>query len=206
MPDIKLTKSSLRSERVRLTQLERYLPTLQLKKAMLQLEVNEVQNEIAGLESSLDERRLHVSTSAMLLGEKIGINMEGAAEIKEIKKNYENVAGVDIPIYEGVQFAPFEYSLLDTPAWLDAYVLDLRKLAESKAKVKIAEEKKRVLEHELRQVTIRVNLFEKNLIPKAMQNIKKIKVFLGDQELAAVSQAKVAKTKIEMKKKAKDEN
>ena len=46
-------------------------------------------------------------------------------------------------------------------------------------------------------MSIRVNLFEKILIPRALRNIKKIKVFLGDQQLAAVSQAKVAKAKIE---------
>ncbi|HEY5259666.1 MAG TPA: V-type ATP synthase subunit D, partial [Rhabdochlamydiaceae bacterium] len=49
---------------------------------------------------------------------------------------------------------------------------------------------------ELRDVSIRVNLFEKILIPRAQGNIRKIKIFLGDQQLAAVCQAKVAKQKI----------
>jgi V/A-type H+-transporting ATPase subunit D len=35
------------------------------------------------------------------------------------------------------------------------------------------------------------------LIPRSTENIKKIRVFLGDQQLAAVSQAKVAKAKIQ---------
>jgi V/A-type H+-transporting ATPase subunit D len=73
----------------------------------------------------------------------------------------------------------------------------LRKLATARVKVQIAREKKAALEKELRQVSIRVNLFEKILIPRALANIKKIKVFLGDMQLAAVSQAKVAKRKIE---------
>jgi len=34
------------------------------------------------------------------------------------------------------------------------------------------------------------------MIPRAIENIKKIKIFLGDQQLAAVSQAKVSKRKI----------
>ena len=70
------------------------------------------------------------------------------------------------------------------------------------AKIKIAQEKKIALEKELREVSIRVNLFEKILIPRALKNIKKIKIFLGDQQLAAVSQAKVAKRKIEENKAA----
>lgn len=200
---IKLTKSSLRSERIRLTQLQRYLPTLKLKKAMLQIEVNEVQIEIRNLETVYDERRLAVTLSAQLLSEKFGLHLEHAARIEKIEKRYENIAGVDIPIFEGVRFEPFEYSLLDTPAWLDPYVEELQKMGNAKAQVIIAREKKAVLEKELREVTIRVNLFEKNLIPTAEKNIKKIKIFLGDQELAAVSQAKVAKTKIEHKKREK---
>ena len=63
-------------------------------------------------------------------------------------------------------------------------------------KIHVAEEKKHALEKDLRDVSIRVNLFEKVLIPSSEQNIKKIKVFLGDQALAAVAQAKVAKQKI----------
>ena len=63
-------------------------------------------------------------------------------------------------------------------------------------KIKIARREKRGLEKELREVSIRVNLFEKILIPRALDNIKKIKIFLGDQQLAAVAQAKVSKKKI----------
>ncbi len=63
-------------------------------------------------------------------------------------------------------------------------------------------EKKRALQKELRDVSIRVNLFEKILIPRSQDNISKIRIFLGDQQLAAVAQAKVAKQKIERRKKA----
>jgi V/A-type H+-transporting ATPase subunit D len=65
----------------------------------------------------------------------------------------------------------------------------------------VTNEQRQALEKEWREVSIRVNLFEKILIPRAVENIRKIKVFLGDQQLAAVSRAKVAKTKIEASKK-----
>ncbi|MFN0065479.1 MAG: V-type ATP synthase subunit D, partial [Chlamydiales bacterium] len=135
-----------------------------------------------------------------LLSQHIGIDLTAAATIDHIEKKYENVAGVDIPVYEGVIFLPFEYPLLGTPAWLDVAMADLREMAKARARVIVAKEKKEALEKELREVSIRVNLFEKNLIPRSQTNIKRIKVFLGDQELAAVGQAKVAKTKIEERK------
>ncbi len=46
---LKLTKTELRSQQTRLTQFQRYLPTLQLKKAMLQFEVMAADMEITRL-------------------------------------------------------------------------------------------------------------------------------------------------------------
>ena len=103
------------------------------------------------------------------------------------------------PILKDINFEDYPYNLIDTPPGSTGY----RRIAESGHFLdqgQIAQEKKNALEKELRQVSIRVNLFEKILIPRALANIKKIKVFLGDQQLAAVSQAKVAKRKIEERK------
>src|SRR5439155_15414192 len=97
---------------------------------------------------------------------------------------------------EGCTFEPITYDLFETPIWLEAAIGGIRTVCKLKCHIAITTEKLHILEHELREVTIRVNLFEKILIPRCEKNIKKIKVFLGDQQLAAVSQAKVAKTKI----------
>ncbi|MBS0623399.1 MAG: V-type ATP synthase subunit D [Verrucomicrobia bacterium] len=203
MSEIKLTKNALRLEQIKLTQLQRYLPTLQLKKAMLQTEVNEVRLEIQRLEESFDEARLQASSIAVLFSQHIGIDFLQLAKVERVEKRMENIAGVEIPIFEKVHFSNFDYPLFSTPAWLDGAIAVMQELVNARARVLVAEEKKAALEKELREVSIRVNLFEKNLIPKAMRNIKKIKVFLGDQALAAVGQAKVAKTKIEQRKEAK---
>lgn len=200
MAEIRLTKNELRTQQVRLTQLVRYLPTLQLKKAMLQSQVNEVRTEIVELEKQFHEARLTVSYTNKMLSEHIGLDLTKAAAVARLEKKYENIAGVEIPIFEALLFEPFEYPLFSTPPWLDAAVVELRNMATAKAQVLVATEKKEALERELREVSIRVNLFEKNLIPKATRHIKKIKVFLGDQELAAVGQAKVAKKKLEEKR------
>lgn len=145
MAEVKLTKNELRSQQVRLSQLKKYLPTLQLKKAMLQSEVNEVRGEILVLEEAFHETRLTISHSSALLSERFGTDLTASAKIKKIKKRYENIAGVDIPILEDVLFAPFSYPLFSTPAWLDAAIADLRKLAIARAHVLVAEEKKEAL-------------------------------------------------------------
>lgn len=200
MAEIKLTKNELRAQQVRLSLLDKYLPTLQLKKAMLQLEVSEARAEIAKFTKELDEVQVFVNGFSSVLTDRLSFNVSAASKIKEIKKHYENIAGVEVPYFEEVVFEPFEYSFFDTPAWVDGAVQNLRTLIVAKVKVEVAQEKKEALEKELREVSIRVNLFEKRLIPQALANIKKIKVFLGDQQLASVGRAKVAKVKIEESK------
>lgn len=202
MAEIKLTKNELRAQQSRLNQLEKYLPTLQLKKAMLQAEVNEARVEIAKCEEAYNRLRTEVDHYSPLLTQNISINLSDSAKILKVHRRYENIAGVEVPYFEGIDFADFTYNLFETPSWVDPVTKGLRQLAEANVRIKIAEEKKAALEKEWREVSIRVNLFEKILIPRAMANIRKIKVFLGDQQLAAVSQAKVAKAKIEWRKKA----
>jgi len=53
-----------------------------------------------------------------------------------------------------------------------------------------------LLGNELRVTTQRVNLFEKVKIPQTMGNIRKIQIYLGDQQTAAVVRGKMAKNKI----------
>ncbi|MDN3507967.1 MAG: V-type ATP synthase subunit D, partial [Simkaniaceae bacterium] len=88
----------------------------------------------------------------------------------------------------------------DTPLWFDDVKRQLRAFKTGEEKVAVAKARKEALEAELRDVSIRVNLFEKIIIPRTQANIKKIKVFLGDQQLAAVAQAKIAKRKIAAKR------
>jgi V/A-type H+-transporting ATPase subunit D len=197
---IKLTKNELRSEQIRLTQFQKYLPTLQLKKAMLQFEVALAVTEIQKLKESFNSIWARVEVFSPFLEFRVDVNLEKHAEILHVKKHYENLSGVEIPIFERVVFREPEYFLFDTPVWTETASAILRELVVEREKKAIAEEKRRALEKELRDVSIRVNLFEKVLIPRAQENIKKIKIFLGDQQLSSVAQAKVAKRKILLRK------
>lgn len=197
---VKLTKNELRTQQTRLSQFQRYLPTLQLKKAMLQFEVTLVISEIVKLREDFDKVRKMVEDFSPLLLEKVSCDIVQYADILHVKKHYENIAGVEIPLFDKVVFREPDYFLFDSPVWTDRATEILRDFVIAREKISIAEEKKRALEKELRDVSIRVNLFEKILIPRSQENIKKIRVFLGDQQLAAVAQAKVAKRKIAIRK------
>ena len=196
MAEIKFTKSELRDQQKKLGQLEKYLPTLQLKKAMLQAEVNAAAAEIEVLSAEYLKQKKLAEDFQELLSKPSTQEILASLVIKEVQKDYECIAGVDIPHLKDVIFEDIDYHLFDTPYWIDDAIKILRNTRKSKERIYVAEEKKQILERELREVSIRVNLFEKIMIPRTKKNIKKIKVFLGDQQLAAVSQAKMAKKKL----------
>ena len=197
MAKIRLTKNELRDQQHQQSQLQRYLPTLQLKKAMLQAEVQSARLELSDLSNSFDKQRHNAESWVGLLVTKTSVDPKGIAKIKEVHRRWDNIAGVEVPYFESVQFEEVEYSLFDTPPWVDGTIRLTRSLVEARLRILIGKEKLEALEHELREVSIRVNLFEKVLIPRCEVHIRKIKVFLGDQELSAVSQAKMAKNKIQ---------
>ena len=56
MSKIKLTKNELRTQQTKLNQLLKYLPTLQLKKALLQAEVTEARLELTTFKKEFLEK------------------------------------------------------------------------------------------------------------------------------------------------------
>jgi V/A-type H+-transporting ATPase subunit D len=106
------------------------------------------------------------------------------------------MAGVEVPEFDEVVYKDVLYSLFATPPWLDKAVAALRRLVALREELRVLLEKNTLLREELRTTTQRVNLFEKKLIPELRENIRKIKIFLGDDETAAVGRAKLAKGKL----------
>lgn len=200
MAQVKLTKAELRVQQIKLSQLQRYLPTLQLKKAMLQLEINQAGAELEMNRNELNRLKKTAEEFSALLSEKVECDPIFLTQVQQVYKDYENIAGVEIPTFKGIDFLNPEYFLFETPVWTDSVINKIKGMIEAKEKLIAVREKKRALENELREVAIRVNLFEKVLIPRSKENIKKIKIFLGDQQLAEIAQAKVAKAKINAKK------
>jgi len=189
---IKLTKNELKKQKDALKMYQRYLPTLMLKKQQLQAEIRVTEVRIGELKG----QRNHVDTVLnfwiAVFGEK-GIFTPEILKISRVKTGQGNVAGVAIPIFEGAEFEVFPYDLALTPLWLDEAVDKLKQVLLLELETQVLEEQRRRLDRELRITTQRVNLFEKVKIPETRDNIRKIQVYLGDQQTAAVVRGKIAK-------------
>ena len=192
---IKFSQTELKRQRDALWQYERYLPTLQLKKQLLQFEILHQQSTLWERKNSLSEKEKAAENWLGLLVE--------APDIKQwlIPENIitakKNIAGVDVPVFERVDFELAEYDLFLTPLWVDAGLETLRDMVSLQEEIRIIEKGISVLKHELRITTQRVNLFEKVKIPEAKEAIRLIKIYISDQMTNAVGRSKIAKNKIE---------
>jgi V/A-type H+-transporting ATPase subunit D len=192
MAKIKLTKNELKKQKDSLKMFQRYLPTLMLKKQQLQAEIRAAELKI---KEKADERdRLTAAFQAWLavFGE-TGVFTPGLLRITNVKASVGNIAGVVIPLFEGADFAVDAYDLARTPLWLDAAVDRMKQVLLLDLEIQTLEEQRKRLDHELRITTQRVNLFEKIKIPETKVSIKKIQVYLGDQQTSAVVRGKIAK-------------
>ena len=192
MAKIKLTKNELKKQKDSLKMFQRYLPTLMLKKQQLQAEIRTTELRIKEL---LDEKkRIDETFKAWIAvyGEK-GFFTPDILRITSLRTSEGNIAGVTIPVFHGADFQITPYDLVRTPLWLDAAVERMKQVLLLDLEAQTLEEQRKRLEHELRVTTQRVNLFEKIKIPETAGNIKKIQVYLGDQQTAAVVRGKIAK-------------
>jgi len=196
MAKIKLTKGELKRQRDALRQYQRYLPTLQLKKQQLQIEILHQQQLLEQKRQAELTKRKAIDVWSVLLADPY-IDISPWLLAKGVSALSKNVAGVDIPVFDRVSFGDLNYDLFVTPHWIDTAIEAIRDLAATRQEVKIIEEGAALLKHELRITTQRVNLFEKVKIPEAEEAIRLIKIYIGDQMTNAVGRSKIAKKKIE---------
>ena len=196
MGKIKLTKTELKAQQEALRQYRRFLPTLQLKKQQLQLEIRLSRERLA--ENRRAESRL-VDKLAAWIGVFADDDMtrllsEGLRLVR-VRRGGLNIAGVMVPTFDGAEFEEPSLDPVATDWYYDESLSALKEAVSLRAAGRIIEEQERLLSRELRVTTQRVNLFEKVKIPECRENIRRIRVQISDQETAAVARSKIAKEK-----------
>ena len=193
MAKIKLTKNELKFQRDSLKRFQRYLPTLLLKKQQLQMEIRKLENDINLKKKNEEDEHIELKLWISLYSE--NIDFSDYIELESIITSQGNIAGVNIPILDDIKFNENKPDLFETSFWIDSGIKKIKELILLRVEIKILYEQYKLLNDELRTTTQRVNLFEKVKIPEAKENIRIIRIFMGDQQTAAVARSKIAKGK-----------
>ena len=175
MAKVKLTKTELKAQSDALKRFQRFLPMLQLKKQQLQ-------SEIAGIIAKAEAVSARERAVREGLNKWVGLFatdedlLPGLVSVKSIKRGEEIDAWA-------------------TPAWVDDAVEVTTQILSLQCERQVYEEQRRLVTEELRQTSQRVNLFEKVKIPQCKEAIRVIKIALGDEQTAAVTRGKIAKSR-----------
>ncbi|MDD2597804.1 MAG: V-type ATP synthase subunit D [Kiritimatiellae bacterium] len=192
MAKVKLTKTELKTQSDALKRFERFLPMLQLKKQQLQAEIAEIATKAEQLaKRQADSQRVLSAWVELFAGESDQLNE--LVTLEQVLTDTSNIAGVAIPIYTGLKTKVAEIDLFATPPWVDDAVKMLITTLEFKAEQAVLERQHQLITEELTTTSQRVNLFEKVKIPECKENIRVIKIALGDEQTASVTRGKIAK-------------
>ena len=193
MGPVKHTKHEWKAQRDALRRYERYLPTLQLKKKQLQAELRHIEAHLEEKEQAEQRQRAALASWIRLFAEPV--DLAAYLRLERAVTTTTNIAGVNIPVLQEVPFTRRLPDLFETRPWVDEGLQVMESLLRLRVERDVLAEQHRLLGHELRATSQRVNLFEKIKIPECLDNIRVIRIFLGDQQTAGVVRAKMAKSK-----------
>ena len=198
MAKIKLTKNELKVQKDALKMYRRYLPTLTLKKQQLQSEIRTIEAKAKAVRKAREELEKGFGDWIAVFSETDAFP-EGIITVRNIRKGVGNIAGITIPTFEGADFSRGDYDLYETPLWVDIAANHMEKAMLLDLEAEVLDEQVRLREAELLSTSQRVNLFEKVKIPKTEENIKKISIYMADQQVSAVVRSKISKRKIALR-------
>lgn len=194
MARLALNKASLSRLTQQLKTFERFLPSLDLKRRQLLAErakaaaaLGRTLQALAPTDAFIAERLPMVSNAE--------VDLTNLVRVTRVHLGEENVVGTRLPKLESIELEEREYGFLGRPHWVDRVARLLRETLESQVREQVERRRLELLEVSVRRITQRVNLFEKVLIPRTRENIRRIRIYLSDSERAAVVRAKIAKKK-----------
>lgn len=194
MARLAFNKASLSHQMRRLKTFERFLPSLDLKRRQLMAERAREQAAMDTTRRAGEELRATVAAELPMLANR-EIDLAGLARVKAVRMGEQNVVGTRLPRLEGVEVQVRDYGCLTRPHWVDRLAELLTRMLELQVQLAVQARRAALLDAAVRKVTQRVNLFERVLIPNARENIRRIRIYLGDAERAAVVRSKIAKRK-----------
>jgi V/A-type H+-transporting ATPase subunit D len=189
---IKLNKVSLREQKQKLVLYERFLPALEARKQQLLMQLAIVRDEIRVQQTTMEGRLEEIGQWSPLYWDVQKV-LPFFISIRDVRFRMKNVAGLKVPEFEEVVFDTPLYSLFATPYSFDEVLAKTREALSLRERVKMLKEQERILSDGFRKTSQRINLYEQRLIPDCREAMRKITVYLQDQQAAAVGVAKVAK-------------
>jgi V/A-type H+-transporting ATPase subunit D len=182
-------KTSLNNLGKQLKVRQKALPTLQNKEAALRIEVRKAKDYSDKLVADLEASMRRYDYLASLWNE----FEPSLISIKDVELVTAKVAGVKVPELKDIQYEIKEFNAFAKPAWYADGVRILKDLTRLGIESEVYTEKSRILDHQRKKTTQKVNLYEKVQIPGYQEAIRKIKRYMEDEENLSKASSKIVK-------------
>ena len=184
-------KTSLTNLGKQLKVRQKALPTLKNKESALRVSVIEAKRESERLAAELENAMASYDYLAALWNE----FEPGLIRITDIQLRTVKVAGVKCPQIDDIVYELQPFNAFVKPAWYADGVRILKELTRLGLESEVYEQKRRILDFQLKKTTQKVNLYEKVQIPGYQEAIRKIKRYMEDEENLSKAASKIVKTR-----------
>lgn len=193
--DYKLNKSELTRLKRQEKLYEHYLPVLKLKQEQLQIEYNRIRKHVDEERVKSHELETKLKPYAPCFSDPHAPILSAIVMVDEIHTISKSIAGITIKTFGSVRFKDVALPYFHTQPWVIRVQPILQAYVSSQIRLLLLLEEQTIIKRELKKATQKVNLFDMVLIPETKEAIKRIKVALGDEQVASVSRGKIAKGK-----------
>lgn len=192
MTRLRMTKAALARRRQDLIVYQRALPSLELKRQQLVLDLAAERSAAARLAD--EAARLLERAGEVRFAADRDVPLEELLAGLSIVPGTESRLGVSLPVVQGLDWndakAPERESGL-YPPWVVAALGLVQALAEVRARSMVAEVRVARMDQALRRAVQRINLLQQVLMPQARRDIAHIAQFLADGQRMAVARTKL---------------
>ncbi len=187
-------KAALTKQKRLLETYREVLPSLDLKRRQLRAEKARASETLARIRAGLESIEPQIAQGLPMLSDEL-VDLANIVKVTAIEFGEENIMGIRLPKVSNIVTRVQPYSLFQKPFWVDRLVELLKTALELQINVQVANRRLELLDKAERVATQRYNLFDKVLIPRIEDSIKRIKVYLADAERSFVVNSKIAKRK-----------
>lgn len=191
---IQYNKTFLQQVQKMIKMRENALPTLKSKESALRVEVQKVAKKIEDKKEAYNEELEKQSAI-----EQFWVEFPPVITVKDVRTHVRNIAGVRIPILDGIDYDVKDVSFFNNPAWLLEGMERLKNLIQFIIEIEVLEKQLKVLDYARKKTTQKVNLYEKVQIPAFREMIIKIKRFLEDEDNISKAAQKIVKERNKQK-------
>jgi V/A-type H+-transporting ATPase subunit D len=188
MTQLRMTKAALATRRRDLAAYDRALPSLDLKRQQLLIDLTAERAAAAREDGAI--AALTARAGAIRFAADMRVGLESLLAIRAVARGGEVRLGTPLPTLGAIDWAPI--ALSDAyPPWVHAALDTARGLAEARLRRDVALARAARLDAALRKTIQRINLLQQVLMPQARRDIARIAAFLADGQRMAVARTKL---------------